>query len=147
MMHLSELCSISNDDKLLASIPFVDGALQLLDGQVSVFQGDVKEVFSPIYLREEYGDLTSKRIIIGKVAQMKPTDAIKAVEAAQQAWNSGQGEWPQSKMIHRVNCVESFVEALKLKRETIISTLMWEICKTEKDAASEFDRFFLFYSL
>ena len=31
------------------------------------------------YLREEYGDLTSKRIIIGKVAQMKPTDAIMAV--------------------------------------------------------------------
>jgi hypothetical protein len=36
--------------------------------------------------------------------------------------------------------MNKFVEILKTKRDTIVSVLMWEICKVRADAEKEFDR-------
>ena len=36
--------------------------------------------------------------------------------------------------------MNKFVEILKTKRDTIVSVLMWEICKVKADAEKEFDR-------
>ena len=36
--------------------------------------------------------------------------------------------------------MNKFVEVLKTKRNTIVSILMWEICKVRADAEKEFDR-------
>jgi glyceraldehyde-3-phosphate dehydrogenase (NADP+) len=40
----------------------------------------------------------------------------------------------------RIACVEAFVARMAAVREEVVRLLMWEICKTRKDAESEFDR-------
>jgi glyceraldehyde-3-phosphate dehydrogenase (NADP+) len=40
----------------------------------------------------------------------------------------------------RIKAIENFVELLLLKRNDIIEVLIWEICKSSKDATAEFDR-------
>ena len=65
---------------------------------------------------------------------------MKALEAAHNAFNYGQGEWPTMKVYERINCMENFVEKMLSKREEIVKLLMWEIGKNLNDSRKEFDR-------
>lgn len=119
--------------------PFIDGSQILIDGKIEKWTKDMEPVTSPII------DLkTGKRIVIGEIAKMDESAAVRAAEAAKKAWNNGQGEWPQMSMHDRIKKIEDLVEALKEKRSDIISCLMWEICKNKADAETEFDRTMLF---
>ena len=115
--------------------PNVNGNLILLDGCVHPWQGPSADVSSPIQ-----DQTTGKRTVIGTLAQMGEEDAVRAVEAAATAWDRGQGEWPQMPLAGRIERVEAVVAALKERRDEILNVLMWEICKSEPDAAAEFDR-------
>jgi len=97
------------------------------------------EVTSPII-----DSLTGKRTVIGTIARLTVKESELAVEHAVKAWNGGQGEWPQMSPNQRIAIINQCILGLKERRSEIINTLMWEICKTKADAATEFDRTMLF---
>ncbi|KAJ1463321.1 Aldehyde/histidinol dehydrogenase [Pelagophyceae sp. CCMP2097] len=115
--------------------PFVDGALTFIDGVVAPWAGRIDAVSSPVY-----DDATGERAVIGKLSSLDGEASLSAVKAAAKAWDEGQGEWPQMALSGRVAAVEAYLVALAESREAIIEALMWEIAKTAKDAAAEFDR-------
>ena len=127
--------SVSPDDMEYADKPFVDGNTIFVNGQISAWTGSTVDVTSPIV-----DSSTGQRALIGKMAQMEEKDALRAVESARQAWNNGQGIWPQMSANERLIAMEAVLESLQEKRDEIINVLLWEICKNKKDAAAEFDR-------
>jgi glyceraldehyde-3-phosphate dehydrogenase (NADP+) len=132
---MSYVTSVSQDEPIWQTRPFVDGAKVLRGGEVIPFDGPTADVTSPIL-----DSSTGKRVVIGRLAQMSAEDAVKAVDAAKSAWNCGKGEWPQMSLEQRITAINQLVEALKTRRSEIVNTLMWEICKNTGDAAAEFDR-------
>jgi len=116
----------------------VDGCVKFIGGTKTPWTGDCVEVTSPIV------DESGARIPIGKVAALNPEDAVEAIEAAAQAWDKGQGVWPQMSLASRIAAIEKFIELLQPVRESIVNALMWEICKNSTDAAAEFDRTMVF---
>jgi glyceraldehyde-3-phosphate dehydrogenase (NADP+) len=67
-------------------------------------------------------------MVIGRIALMDESDALKAKDAADKAWDNGTGEWPQLSLAARISAIETLVARLKLKRAEIISAVQWEIC-------------------
>lgn len=108
-------------------------------GQVREWDGEVVEVTSPIIDRSN-----GQRIAIGRMAQMSQEEGLKAHDEASKAWNFGMGAWPQMSQKDRIDCILRYVEAVIKKRDAIVHTLMWEICKTQPDAEAEFDRTMVF---
>mmetsp|Transcript_81114 Transcript_81114/g.213944 ORF Transcript_81114/g.213944 Transcript_81114/m.213944 type:complete len:540 (-) Transcript_81114:463-2082(-) len=127
--------SVAPTDDAYKTKPDVDGAFTFIGGVKTAWTGETSVVTSPII-----DSSTGKRAVLGKVAQLQEADAVIAVEAAAKAWDLGQGEWPQSSLATRIKAIKNFVELLKPARESIVNSLMWEICKSTVDAASEFDR-------
>ena len=107
----------------------------VLDGKVLPWEGDVQEVFAPIYEPD-----SEKKVLIGYQARMAEEHSLAALDAAVKAWNSGRGKWAQTAPAERIATIEALVAELKPKRDEIINVLMWEICKTKADATKEFDR-------
>ena len=130
-----EAVSVSPTDGIYQSKPYVDGSKKFIGGSVRKYDGPSDDVFSPIQDKS-----TGRNVIIGKMAKMSIEDSIEAVESAKKAWNKGQGIWPQMSLAERIEAVLKVVDALKIKRDEIVNTLKWEICKNEMDAAAEFDR-------
>lgn len=118
--------------------PSVDGAKVFLGGKISPHTGDLEDVHSPIL------NSIGEKYAIGRLAQMHEPESLLAVESAQGAWRCGQGLWPQMSMEQRIAVVEDLVRHLMLRRTEIVDILTWEICKSTKDAAMEFDRTMLF---
>ena len=88
-----------------------------------------------------YGCCSSGGTKIGEMVQMTEQESLGMLrDAKQYGWQGGIGEWPQMSLKRRIECVLNFVDKLKEKRSQIIQVLMHEIGKTQKDAASEFDR-------
>lgn len=116
------------------TVPDIDGAKTFIGGRVDAF-GTSKEVTSPIIDAK-----TGKRTVIGHLADLGALEAVAALDEASVAWSDGQGKWPQMPANERIAAVEHFVELLLERRDEIIHTLMWEICKSVEDATSEFDR-------
>ena len=71
---------------------------------------------------------------------MDKNHALRALEAADKAYNNGTGKWPTMKVYERINCMQKFVDLMKLKRDEIVKLLMWEIGKNLNDSRKEFDR-------
>jgi len=78
--------------------------------------------------------------LIGKTPEMSGDYALKALDAANNAFNHGQGKWPTMKVYERINCMKNFVQKMLSKREEIVKLLMWEIGKNLNDSRKEFDR-------
>ncbi|KAH8071350.1 aldehyde dehydrogenase [Aureococcus anophagefferens] len=79
--------------------------------------------------------------VIGSLSAMDGGAATTAARAAAAAWDLGQGPWPQSSLKDRAAALGAYLDELEATaRDAIIETLMWEIAKSEKDAAKEFDR-------
>lgn len=107
----------------------------LINGQLRAWNGHTSEVISTISSTEEYAPT-----VLGSVPDMGEPEALEALDAAFTAYGKGQGLWPRLKVKDRIECMESFVERMKKKREEIVKLLMWEIGKTLSDAYKEFDR-------
>ena len=108
----------------------------LINGKINQWDGKQASVFSTLLC-----DVSEKEPqLIGKTPEMSGDFALKALEAAHNAFNYGQGEWPTMKVYERINCMENFVEKMLSKREEIIKLLMWEIGKNLNDSRKEFDR-------
>lgn len=107
----------------------------LIDGKVLEWHGEVEKVYSPIW---KQGANTG--IEIGACALQTEAEATAAVEAAARAYNNGMGQWPLMPVRERIEHVERYVVSMQQKRDEIVNLLMWEICKTKKDAQKEVDR-------
>ena len=105
---------------------YIDGGLQTHDG---AFQ----KVYSPILM---HGNPS----YVGKYPLMTVAQAESVLQTAIKAWSLGRGEWPTMPWQDRIERMKFFVELMKTKRESVVKILMWEICKTTKDAYKEFDR-------
>ena len=108
----------------------------LINGKISNWDGKHTQVYSTLLCNND----NDKPLLIGNSPEMSGEYALKALDAAHQAFNYGQGVWPTMKVYERIQCMESFVEKMKTKREEIVKLLMWEIGKNLNDSRKEFDR-------
>jgi hypothetical protein len=136
---VKSLAAVDRSDPHFIDRPFIDGGKTFFGGYIRPYSGEVETVTSPILDSE-----TGARTEIGRIAQMKKDELLPVLQAAKEAWNQGQGVWPQMTVDERIAAIENVVKALKQKRAQIIKVLMWEICKSQDDAAAEFDRTMLF---
>ena len=108
----------------------------LINGKIASWKGEYSEVKSTI--------LSSKKNIPykqnGYSPKMDEKHALKAMEAANKAYNNGTGKWPTMKVYERINCMQKFVDLMKGKRDEVVKLLMWEIGKNLNDSRKEFDR-------
>jgi glyceraldehyde-3-phosphate dehydrogenase (NADP+) len=115
--------------------PYVAGNTVFINGKSEPWDGKCTPVTSPIIDAE-----TGERAVIGELAAMDEATALRALDGAVNAWDKGQGAWPQMSLSSRIAAIEAVVQDLKARRDEIVSVLMWEICKNSEDAAKEFDR-------
>ena len=122
-------------DELKSNLPFHQKEY-LINGELRVWKGAVREVYSPIYLKsgDEYNNLIGSFPLLGK------KESLESLEAAVAAFDKGKGEWPKMSVTERIDCMRNFAFELKKKRSEIINLMMWEIGKNRKDSEGEFDR-------
>ena len=107
----------------------------LVNGELKTWEGKTSNVYSTISSTDSY-----EPTCLGSIPNLTEKEALEALDAAGDAYNRGQGLWPTMKVEDRIACVEKFVEQMKTKREEVVKLLMWEIGKSLKDSAKEFDR-------
>ena len=107
----------------------------LVNGEIKEWSGKMTEVYSTISSTENY-----QPTLLGSVPELTKNEALEALDAASNAYNNGQGEWPTMKVGDRIACMEKFAEQMKTKRDSVVKYLMWEIGKNLADSEKEFDR-------
>lgn len=125
----------------LVNVPYVEGRI-MIGNEIMPWSGEFEDVFSPIVDERD-----NNPILIGKLPRMDESTTLQAVEYAKIAWHYGRGEWPQKSFKERIEVINNLVTELCKKRDAIINLLCWEICKTYKEAADEFDRTMNFVDL
>lgn len=109
----------------------------LCDGEIREHAGPAREVWSRVATRT--GDALSPTLL-GHEAQLGPTEAAMAVDAALRAHARGEGPWPALHVEARMTAVAAFADALERETETIAKLLMWEIGKPWAAARTEVSR-------
>ena len=109
----------------------------LLDGELRQWRGPVQEVFSPVCIAAPGGPARKN---IGSFPLMGETEAMAALDAAVQAYDSGRGRWPIMPVAKRIEHVQEFAWRMKEQRDKVVKLLMWEIGKNLTDSRKEFDR-------
>ncbi len=107
----------------------------LINGELKKWTGDTSPIYSTISSTENY-----EPTLLGTIPFMGEKEAMDAVDAADIAYNNGQGLWPTMKVVDRMKCMENFVAQMKSTRSEVVKLLMWEIGKTLGDSEKEFDR-------
>lgn len=106
----------------------------LIGGDLKEWKGEKSEVYSVI---KNNNNLPTH---LGSIPYLDEAAAISAVEQADIAYNRGRGKWPTMSVQQRIDCMQKFVDEMEKYRHEISNLIMWEICKSKKDAYSEFDR-------
>lgn len=109
----------------------------LIDGEIRIWEGDTKEVMSPVCLMEN-GVPTQQSL--GSFPMLTIKEAQEALDAAKKAYAKGRGLWPTMKVADRIACMERFIMLMREQREVVVNLLMWEIGKNLNDSRKEFDR-------
>ena len=110
----------------------------LVDGELKTWQGETSNVFSTIHTEDASGKIGPT--LLGSIPDMETDAAIEALNAAERAFNRGQGVWPTMKVKDRLKCLANFATKMKAHREEVVELLMWEIAKNKADSYKEFDR-------
>ncbi|GAB3732186.1 NADP-dependent glyceraldehyde-3-phosphate dehydrogenase [Hymenobacter agri] len=110
----------------------------LLDGELREWAGPTQEVISPMFERRPDGSLAPR--VIGSYPLFDEAEALKALDAAVQAYNHGRGEWPMMSVAERIAAVEKFTRLIVARKAEIVKLLLWEIGKSAADSNKEFDR-------
>ena len=95
----------------------------LINGKIGKWKGEFTDVISTLMSEKDNDDY----IILGKTPKMDEKHALEALESADKAYSNGTGDWPTMKVYERINCMQKFVDQMKIKREEIVKLLMWEI--------------------
>lgn len=109
----------------------------LSNGEMKSWNGEVHEVFSPVYIKTADG---LKQKLIGSYPVGTEKEAQESLTAAVEAYNDGRGEWPTMNVSERISHVELFTRKMIAKKETVVKLIMWEIGKSHADSVKEFDR-------
>jgi glyceraldehyde-3-phosphate dehydrogenase (NADP+) len=109
----------------------------LINGELKIWSGPVKEVFSPVCIKEDSG---LKRKRLGSYPILGEKESFEALDAAKQAYDLGRGIWPTMPVKKRIECMLKFTKMMKEQRVKVVNLLMWEIGKSHKDSEKEFDR-------
>ncbi len=107
----------------------------LVDGELKKWEGKTTEVYSTISSTENYAPT-----LLGSIPFMGEKESMEAVDAADAAYDNGQGLWPTMKVVDRIKCMDNFVTQMKETRAEVVKLLMWEIGKSLGDSEKEFDR-------
>jgi glyceraldehyde-3-phosphate dehydrogenase (NADP+) len=107
----------------------------LINGELKKWEGQTSPVFSTISSTEEYVPT-----ILGSIPFMGEKEGLEAVEAADTAYNNGQGLWPTMRVKERIKSMTRFVVQMEATRDEVVKYLMWEIGKSLGDSQKEFDR-------
>jgi glyceraldehyde-3-phosphate dehydrogenase (NADP+) len=107
----------------------------LVNGELKEWKGPSTNVYSTISSTENY-----EPTFLGTIPTMGNQEAQEVVDAAVNAFDNGQGNWPTMKVVDRIKCMENFVRQMKLTRNEVVKYLMWEIGKSLPDSEKEFDR-------
>ncbi|MCM4158206.1 NADP-dependent glyceraldehyde-3-phosphate dehydrogenase [Gramella sp. AN32] len=107
----------------------------LSNGKLIKWNAKKDEVYSTISSTQEY-----QPTLLGTVPHMDKKAALEVLDSACEAYGKGQGKWPTMKVSQRIECMEAFVEKMKVRREEVVKYLMWEIGKSLPDSRKEFDR-------
>ena len=110
----------------------------LINGEITLWDGPKADVYSSVHTPNSDGALAPTHL--GSVPDMDEAHAIKALEAASNAFDKGKGAWPTMKVADRIACMERFVTLMKQQRDKVVKLLMWEIGKNLQDSEKEFDR-------
>lgn len=110
----------------------------LVDGELKKWKGNTSNVYSTIYTENKEGEV--EPTLLGSIPDMETEAAIDALNAAEKAFNRGQGTWPTMKVKDRLKCLDTFAGKMKEHREQVVELLMWEIGKNKADSYKEFDR-------
>lgn len=127
----------------LADIPrefhpeIIEQKSYLLNGEMKEWQGEMQEVFSPVY-QPGLGGISPFRLGSFPLLDAKASENV--LQAATGAYDLGRGIWPTMGVKKRIGHMLSFVKAMREQRSRVVNLLMWEIGKTLKDAEKEFDR-------
>ena len=109
----------------------------LINGELKVWEGNLNPVLSPVFIKE--GDKYVQKNI-GSTPLLTSKESLAALDAAVKAYDLGHGDWPTKSVQERIEHVEKFLAAMRLKRNEVVKLLMWEIGKPLKDSEKEFDR-------
>lgn len=109
----------------------------LIDGELRVWNGNMVSVSSPIFYSESG---KNSQVQIGSYPAFGTTEALEALASCEKAYDGGSGIWPRSTIEDRIKAIQKFTNLMIKERDLIIKLLMWEIGKTLKDSAKEFDR-------
>jgi glyceraldehyde-3-phosphate dehydrogenase (NADP+) len=109
----------------------------LIDGELRPWSGPLQKIHSPIHVR---GRSAETRTWIGSAPLLDEAAALEALSVAVRAYDNGRGTWPTMSVGERIRCVQRFAAAIRKKKDQIIRLLMWEIGKSVKEAAAEFER-------
>ncbi|HEY1040614.1 MAG TPA: NADP-dependent glyceraldehyde-3-phosphate dehydrogenase [Bacteroidia bacterium] len=115
----------------------LDQKQYLVNGELKEWRGAVQEVFSPVCIKN--GNALEK-VRLGSFPVLGEKESFEALEAAQQAYNLGRGEWPTMPVKKRIEHMLRFTKMMKEQRSEVVKLLMWEIGKSFKDSEKEFDR-------
>jgi len=110
----------------------------LCNGEMLKWDGPISEVYSPVCVPDEEGNLQRK--FIGTYPICTEKEAMEALDAAVKAYDNGRGEWPTMSVDNRIKCLQKFVFKMNEQRSLVVKLIMWEIGKSHGDAAKEFDR-------
>ena len=110
----------------------------LLDGEMQIWKGETRPVYSPVSIRAADGSLTP--VELGSFPVTGTNEADAAIDAAVAAYDNGRGKWPTMSVAERIACVENFTNQIVARRHEIVKLIMWEIGKSLADSEKEFDR-------
>lgn len=138
MKELNQIFPTSNDipEKYKLNIPIIQSEY-LINGKIKKWHGEYQEVYSPVYIKDINNEYNN---YIGSYPYMNKEEALKILDAAEEAYDHGSGEWPSMTVEERITCVKKFVVLMKEQKEVIVKLLMWEIGKNLNDSIKEFDR-------
>ena len=106
----------------------------LIGGDLIEWNGKKSDVYSVI---KNENNLPT---YLGSTPCLDEKVAVSAIEQADIAYNRGRGKWPTMSVQKRIDCMQKFVIEIAKYRNEISNLIMWEICKSKKDAFAEFDR-------
>ena len=115
----------------------IDQREYLINGELKTWPGSLNPILSPVYVKQG-NEIVPKNI--GSTPLLTSKEALEALDGAVKAYDLGHGVWPTLSVTARIEHVEKFLAAMRLKRAEVVKLLMWEIGKTLKDSEKEFDR-------
>ena len=121
-------------DSLPSKPPRFEGNTYLLDGHIREFTDSTTPITSIIRTQD------GKEVTISSFARCNKDIALHALDAAERAFDKGRGAWPRMSMKERADRMAAFLEDFKKLKDQLVDALMWDICKSRKDATDEVDR-------